>query len=872
MLTISPIKDAGHAAQYFEGQTQQDRRVDPATGAIKYFAESGEPPGRWRGPAVAGHAENDIMKAGELQKLLEGEGFFQKNGHTHRPGWDLTFSMPKSAAAVWAIAPPELKAEIEKIHTEAVAAAKKYLDDTAVFTRRGKNGVEKEPVQLLAVEYQHAASREDDPHLHSHLIVFNACVREDGTTGTIETRPIYAAQKTAGALYHADMAAKLKNLGFDITEGEGKTFDVAGVPEAAIESWSKRHEQIAQNLKKMGASKSQGAAAEVAWAQNRADKHHVNRGHLFEKWEAEGRERGFTPEKLAEIQHDGPGETYAKPLDWEAIRHDLTQHDSTFAPSDLILRIAQDSLGRLNPEEIRQQADEALGLGEKGGFVFIGHNEFHQPIYTTAEHFAQEKQMVTQMIGMAAKTDYAADPTAAIATQKQELEAGGHALSTEQERAIRTLTGGQQIATLYGMAGAGKTTTLNPVVAAYREAGYELYGMAPSNQAAKVLHQDTGVTSVSTAKFLTMFSDENMAKKIAWDEREQARAQHGYAPRPWPGEKDLPKLGPKTVLILDESGMIDTPQMARITDLAARTGAKIIMAGDDRQLQAIGAGGGFAAARKIAPDAMLTEIHRQHAAWQAGATKQMADLKAREALMSYAQEGKVQTGTLTKMTDKMVGDWMADRVAHPDDSRLIIASTNAQGALNNRLCRRELERAGEVGPILAELKTVKHGVVGVGVGDEIMFRKNDRNLGVINSDKAQVLSVEEKGGRHLITAQKGNQVIQFAHEEYDDWHLGYSSTAHKSQGSTVDRAFYLVLNADRASLGYVAASRHRKDLQIYIPGDLIGGIDKKAKHDAQLQTAIDAAGFRMSQSDHKKLAWQIQRDLAEVQQERGKTR
>src|SRR4051794_41583020 len=80
--------------------------------------------------------------------------------------------------------------------------------------------------------------------------------------------------------------------------------------------------------------------------------------------------------------------------------------------------------------------------------------------------------------------------------------------------------------------------------------------------------------------------------------------------RPWPA---LPR---RSVLVVDEAGMVPTRGLAEIVEHVERAGAKLVLVGDDRQLPEIGAGGTFGALARRLPAIELRENRRQSAAWE----------------------------------------------------------------------------------------------------------------------------------------------------------------------------------------------------------------------------------------------------------------
>jgi ATP-dependent exoDNAse (exonuclease V) alpha subunit len=49
------------------------------------------------------------------------------------------------------------------------------------------------------------------------------------------------------------------------------------------------------------------------------------------------------------------------------------------------------------------------------------------------------------------------------------------------------------------------------------------------------------------------------------------------------------------VLVVDEAGMVGTRKLVELAQRCERAGAKLVLVGDERQLAAIDAGGGFRA-------------------------------------------------------------------------------------------------------------------------------------------------------------------------------------------------------------------------------------------------------------------------------------
>ena len=81
--------------------------------------------------------------------------------------------------------------------------------------------------------------------------------------------------------------------------------------------------------------------------------------------------------------------------------------------------------------------------------------------------------------------------------------------------------------------------------------------------------------------------------------------------------------------------------MERVLSHAAEGGAKVVLVGDPEQLQAIEAGAAFRALSERHGAAEITQVRRQHQAWQREATKELATERTTAALARYERAGMV---------------------------------------------------------------------------------------------------------------------------------------------------------------------------------------------------------------------------------------
>ncbi len=203
----------------------------------------------------------------------------QRAGDSHRPGWDLTFSAPKSVSVVWGIAEQKQREAIERAHTQAVERTLAFAEQQQLFvTRRGHDGIERETARPIIATYLHGTSREADPQLHTHAFVLNVAARDDGSYGTLETKPLYEWKMALGAAYRAELAHELRALGYETAPDSKGSFRISQVPRDLERHFSKRRAQIEAVMSERGTTSAK--AAEVAALNTRKAKEFVDRHDL----------------------------------------------------------------------------------------------------------------------------------------------------------------------------------------------------------------------------------------------------------------------------------------------------------------------------------------------------------------------------------------------------------------------------------------------------------------------------------------------------------------------------------------------------------------------------------------------------------------
>lgn len=812
-----------------------------------YYLEGGEPPGQWYGRGTEAFGFTGTVEREALRNLLLGvspEGdrpLIQNAGEAdHQPGWDLTFSAPKSVSALWAVTDFETRQIIQEAHYQAVTKALDYLQDEAAYTRRGKGGAEREPAGLLVATFEHGTSRAMDPQLHTHALVLNVGTRRDGTTGTIESKPFYDHKMAAGALYRTELAAELeRRLGVECAR-QRTWFEVQGVPKRLTEEFSKRRAEIEAFLGDRGLMSASASA--YATLATREAKGHAARSELFPKWQGIGQAHGFTPRDAWNLLRERPARDVEaeKAAAIRAATERITAQASHFSAKQLLRSAAEEAQGRgIGAAEIRAGVNDTLTRSEE--IVSLGRVR-GEVRYTTREMIEIERRMLADV--EAGRHD--ARRALAVQTVMETLS-NKPELSEEQMKALWHVTTKEgSVQAVSGLAGTGKTQMLAVAREAWEREGYRVIGAALAGKAAQGLQEGAGIQSHTIAKLLKeldqgfeyepdtkrkivaefkyatwQIGDDTRKKMLGEYHQPTSRLAHewkyatGQISRKhrdflnYRLEREQYRLDEKSVLVVDEAGMIGTRAMARLVERVKEAGAKLVLVGDARQLQPIEAGGPFKAISETVGQAELTEIRRQREAWAREAVHAFAEGRAAEGLRAYAERG-----LLTVSEDRagairaIVADWKAN--GGQAEQNLILAATNQEARAINRLIQDERRRAGELGPA-----RVTVGGETFQEGDRVLFTRNSRLYGVKNGTLATVEEIDnshqtirarlDNGDRRTISLQR-----------YEHIRLGYAVTTHKAQGATAENVFVLAGGPmqDR-ELSYVQASRARGETRIY---------------------------------------------------------
>ena len=343
-----------------------------------------------------------------------------------------------------------------------------------------------------------------------------------------------------------------------------------------------------------------------------------------------------------------------------------------------------------------------------------------------------------------------------------------------------------------GHAGTGKSAMLGVAREVWETAGYEVRGVTLSGIAAENLESGSGIAS-----------------------RTIASMEHG-----WHQGRDL--LTTRDVLVIDEAGMVGTRQLERVLSHAAEAGAKVVLVGDIKQLQAIEAGAAFRSIHERHGGAEIGEVRRQREDWQRDATRDLATGRTGHALEAYRSHGMVhEAQTREQARVDLIERWDRDRQSAPGRSRIILTHTNDEVRALNEAARERMRAASDLGD---EVRlTVERGERRFASGDRVMFLQNERGLGVKNGTLG---TIEHVSAQSMTVQTDDGRSVRFDLRDYNRIDHGYAATIHKAQGMTVDRAHVLATPGMDVHGSYVALSRHRDGVDLHYGRDDFASRDR----------------------------------------------
>lgn len=269
-----------------------------------------------------------------------------------------------------------------------------------------------------------------------------------------------------------------------------------------------------------------------------------------------------------------------------------------------------------------------------------------------------------------------------------------------------------------------------------------------------------------------------------------------------------------TVLVIDEAGMAGTRALAALAEAIDAADGKLVLVGDDRQLEAIDAGGAFRALARRGPSISLTQNRRQVHDWERGAAAALRDGDPRAALGAYVRHDRITvTHRDEEARQRLVSDWIAQGAT---EDLVMLAHRRRDVVDLNLRARRHLRIAGRLG-----IEEARCAAGRIATGDVLIVRQNLPVHDLANGDRGTVRSVDRRGRVMFdvrgTTVELGTDVLLArTHRGEPVLQHGYALTGHSAQGLTAQHALVLADPGVGRDWLYTAMTRGREANQLYL--------------------------------------------------------
>ena len=903
MVKISKPLSSGKVSSYF--------KEEYTSASQTYYSQRGERIGQWHGKlateiGLAGDVgEIEFQRLAEGQDPRTGEQVIQhrdtiktKNGEEvgHRAAWDLTFSPPKSISQTALVGGDE---QVREAHRKAVQVALNATEEY-VQARMGGDRAPQTTGKWIAALFEHDTARPVDgypaPQLHTHVVVFNMTHAQDKMR-SLDPRELFRVQSMSTAIYRAELARNLRELGYELEHRDGHAFEIKGYTQEYLEADSARSRQIKRKLEELGINGAE--AAERVAHQTRDRKLHLSAPETRALHRSVAAEFGNQPDQVVAIARERRAEQqiamdHKDQLAHSAItfaKHRLIERRAVMDEYEILRDAVNYGQGSLRLNDVRQAIRQRVQTS--GEFIEVDHYRARAPgrRFTTSQMLRVEREnieFVRAGMGITAAIDSGTQPET-VAQRFPELN------RDQQKLVWNALQSRDQILAVQGGAGTGKSTALRSIRQMSEERGYVIHGLAPTSKAAQEL-ESAGIEAQTLQKYL--FRSSASANK--------------------------PRL-----YFLDETSLSSTNQVHEFLSKLHEQD-RVLLIGDTRQHQAVEAGRVFEQLQQAGMQTFrLDQIVRQKDEHLKQAVERMAAGRISESLSLLDEQKRIhQFANRQERFRAIARNYVSNSV-----NTLVISPDNESRRELNRAIRDEVRAAGHLGEdrYSAQVLQPRQDLTGEDrklgaayrTGDVVRFHRGNKAAGAERGSYAIVTAINREANQLTVRFQDTGRTVTydpsraFGVQVYEPgersfavgeriqftapwneqrianratgtitsldtngqitvetdrskrkitWNLAemphvdyaYAMTSHSAQGLTVDRVLIQIdatdsrtrALADRA-LAYVALSRARYEAEIFT--DDKRELEKALNRQAERPTALAEEQVRAYRRAHQEM-------------------
>lgn len=822
-----------------------------------YYLESG---GKWQGNGATLLNLTGTIEESKFNLLIQGkapndEFRIQTGGKEskHTAGVDLTFSAPKSVSIAGLVLED---GRILEAHDKAVADTLNYIESNLSQVRIHTDGrvLLERTDNLIFAKFQHIASRELDPQLHTHCVVLNASQKSNGDWRAVDYKEMFDNKKMLGHVYRNELAKNLQELGYSIKAESNGFFELNCISPEIIKEFSVRSEQIkarAAELKSQFPHASAAKLKAMATIDSRKVKDEPSLAELKSQWESRISEYQLNKEVLKEAFNASNERDLrdSKSIDVNKVILDAARscvtREAVVSKEQILNTALKNSMGNYSIKELES------ALNNHGELKGYENNRY----FTTKELANIETGIINNVKSW--------QNTQSILLNEEQIKFGivnyelkhGFKLTEDQKKGVMHILNSQdKVTAIQGDAGTGKTTMLDCVndIVKKENLDLDLKGLSFTGKAAFEIEQASKIESQTVARYI------------------HGNMEQSYKPG---------------LLIVDEASMLSIKDMNALLN-KVDDNSRIVLIGDTKQLQSIGAGKIFSTLQSEEAINTITmkESKRQTELIYKETAMYMSEKMTEKAFDKLDGHGKIievndRGHRLEAIADKYCANYK--------DTILVTRANIDRRELNSQI-RDKLQNQGQIGNkdvslMIREAKNLsdeqkldcsnyakgdlivvnnaalgKAGMEGnitmvdgikntitisdkssniyeinlkdnsqalsiynerlnkFTIGDKIVFLKNDKGLGVNNGQVAIIQDIDENGKAKLQLENNQSKTVNL-NTQYKYIDHGYALTDYKSQGQTANNVIY---HADTArgvnyNQAYVGITRGREDIAIY---------------------------------------------------------
>lgn len=772
-----------------------------------------------------------LSNADYLSKLSTFKEYFPPN--SKKLAIDLTFSPPKSISI--AMMEPSLKYILIEAHNTAVKNTLDFIENNYIIWRKhtNKDNLTKniKTRNGLFACLQHRVSREQDPQLHTHCLLFRKTMINEKMM-TIEDRFIHSNQYLFSLMYDNELSKALQDCKIPLKESSSEDiknyhFEIDGINDSLINHFSKRKLQIKEYQKEYNLPDTWDGAHAAGLA-SRKNKSSENLQSLEKQWCQEIKELGgFQIQKTH--SHSEQLRTFKINEIMKQSIKILEEKTYAFSKADIMIEVYKEGmlLGITQQELENSFVNNLHTTLLKAGFRTLDNQEY----FTTPKNIERAKYIDNILIQE--RTENYSTISQNLSVEKIEQISSnlkhnqGWELSQGQKDAVKLmLSSPNKFIAIEGIAGSGKTTMLEQAKILLEEQGVKVLGMAFTGKAAEAMESEACIGSQTIHKHLNKLSPSTT--QDTWDFSTVKKAS---TPEVW---------------IVDESSMLNDHLLSNILDASEKRNAKVVFLGDSNQLLPIGTGNAFARmtqkdAEQV-PTVQMREINRQEEGSNLRKTVEALSGKFenidKSSPLSHIEENIKEIPQRQYRINSIIAEYCKYDKTKRDNTAILVARNNDRNELNSAIHYR-LVKDNYLSKEYSLPSINQYGKEenkSYSIGEKIIFTKNDYKLkntsgetiGVKNGQLGKITDIQG----HKVTVQiNPNQNIIVDTRSYKHFDYGYAITSFKAQGVTVENALILHDSTQRSSNTrnkiYVDISRAKKTVKIFT--DNYKALSKQAK-------------------------------------------